>query len=761
MAMSHFAVDIADTAALATAAASAASDEPRQFKTSAGAAAAGGFPLWRQVFLRRARIKHLLQHEWFADVCTAHATALEENRRLIASHASILAVRSAAAAQEGVSGAAGTSSLLTEQRLLVQSGQDAAVLKQQVRTVQAAAAAAQRQYEKHRRHLETQLLLLQQQVQQQQQVLAEKDRELLHQQRLLREKEEEVSEKEAQAAATRRTCLLLVQQQQQQQQAVQKAQQEVAAKALETEGYLRELLRYKQAEAASLELLQQQIQAAPQASADRPIATSVSTIEPTRDTAAAAVCSCTGQQHQEAIAAVKASVSGSVSAFTGATPTSAAARAAEAAIPETRAADAEPSNSNSNSNRRNSTASRGPLGRCRPPLRLVQSARMHTGAALCCCCRTTAAAGDARAAELFVSGGADGTLAVRAAASGRSLYSFVPSPLRAACTAVDLLLRHQPNVPAPLQEQQQQEAVALVGCMDATLYVAQLPRGKVVETLKAHAGSILACGFMQPQGDTTTMAAASTAPASAAWSVANDRSVRLWDLHRSACSRTAVLLSRPTAAAAAESGLLLVGHRNGTLGVFSPSSPCSGKSKGSNGFWVPDIVSHTMHNSEAIVGLAISNDRHTVCTLGEDKTVQLWDLRMLLQHRREQQVVLAHPLLRRNTVVASPCFSPCGRMLAAATGNYLLVWNMQHSAGVQTRQLVESAEDLAKGRSTAVDGDVENLLALRMQQPQQKDDEGHPQVLHCADAEICCLSWSSSSSRLFAGCRDGTVLVWE
>ena len=742
------------------AAASAEFDAPREPKAAGADAAAGELPLWRQIFLRRARIKHLLQHEWFADVCTAHAAALEENRRLLANHASILAVRSAAAAQEGVTAAAaaaaGTGSPSTDQRLLVQSAQDAAALKQQVRAIQAAAAAAQRQYEKHRRHLETELLLLQQQIQQQQQVLAEKDRELLQQQRQLREKEEEVSEKEAQAAATRRTCLLLVQQQQQQQQAVQKAQQEVAAKALETEGYLRELLRYKQAEAASLELLQQQMRSASPANADHAVATYTPACASARGIAVEGAPACARQQIQPAAEAVRAAVV----AHAAAAPASAAARAAAAATSETNAGG-KACSKGSSSNRSNSGASRGAAGESRPPLRLVHSDRLHAGAALCCCCSPTAAAGNASATELFISGGADGTLAVRAAASSRNVYTFIPSPLWAACTAVDLLLRQQPYAQVQQEVQQQQEAVVLVGCIDAALYVAQLPRGKVVETLKGHGGSIVACGFIQPQGDTAAAtAAASTSPAAAAWSVGNDRSVRLWDLHRSACSRAAVLFSRPTAAAAAERGLLLVGHRNGTLGVFSPSSPCSGNSKSSSSSsWSPDIVSSAMHNSEAIVGVAISPDRYTVCTLGEDKTLQLLDLRMLLQHRQEQQAVLTHPLLRRNTVVASPCFSPCGRMLAAATGSHLLLWDLQKAAGVHTA--AGATSDILGSRNTGQDGVGEDLSAVRLQQLQQMNDDRLLSVLHCADAEICCLSWSSGSRRLFAGCRDGGVFVWE
>ncbi|CDJ51807.1 WD-repeat protein, putative [Eimeria brunetti] len=755
MAMRQIAADKAGAEAPNEAAAAAAADTQRGSKAAAAhVAASRGLPLWRQVFLRRARIKHLLQHEWFADVCTAHAAALEENRRLLANHASILAVRSAAAAQEGVAAAAaaaaGTGSPSTDQRVMVESAQDAAALKQQVRTIQAAAAAAQRQHEKHRRHLETELLVLQQQVQQQQQALADKDRELLQHQRLLREKEEEVSEKEAQAAATRRTCLLLVQQQQQQQLAVQRAQQEVAAKALETEGYLRELLRYKQAEAASLELLQQQMHSAQPGSCDSSNATSTPAAAPIRDVGAEAATACIRQQNQGTAEAVRAVVA----AHAAAAPAPAAARAAAAAAPETNVIPGE-SSSSSNEGRI------GTVGKSRPPTRLVQSTRMHNGAALCCSCRAATSAGDAAAAELLISGGADGTLAVRSTAAGRTPFSFVPSPLQAACTAVDLLLQQQPCAQGQPQEQRQQEALALVGCVDAALYVTQLPRGKVVETLKGHVGSVIACGFIQQQRSTgAATAATSTAPA-AAWSVANDRSVRLWDVHRSACTRTAVFLSRPTAAAGAERGLLLVGHRNGTLGVFSPFNPSSGRSKGSSSTWVPDIVSPAMHNAEAIVGVAISNDGHSVCTLGEDKTLQLLDLRMLLQHRPEQQAVLTHPLLRRNTVVASPCFSPCGRMLAAATGSHLLLWDLQKRTGERIPQARDAADDMLRSRSTGLDRVGENLSALRLQQLQQEEDEVLLSVLHCAAGEICCLAWGTSSSRLFAGCRDGTVVAWE
>ncbi|CDJ40544.1 WD-repeat protein, putative [Eimeria tenella] len=282
--------DAAVAPAAAAAAASTEADVGEDTKVKETATLRKKYPVWRQVFLRRARIKHLLQHEWFAAVCTAHAAALEENRRLLANHASVLAVRAAAAAHGGAVSTARTGSLPTDQRLLLQATQDTVALRQQVRTIQAAAAATQRQYEKHQRHIEAELLLLQQKVQQQQQLLAEKDRDLLQQQRLLREKEEEVAEKEAQTAAARRTCLLLVQQQQQQQQAVQQAQQEAASKALEIEGYLRELLRYKQAEAASLELLQQKIHAVPPADTDSVAAFAPTVADPLGNPGTATAC---------------------------------------------------------------------------------------------------------------------------------------------------------------------------------------------------------------------------------------------------------------------------------------------------------------------------------------------------------------------------------------------------------------------------------------------------------------------------------------
>ncbi|XP_026191689.1 autophagy-related protein 16 [Cyclospora cayetanensis] len=689
-------------------------------------------PLWREVFLRRARIKHLLQHDWFAAVCAAHAAAVEENRRLLANHASTLAVRSAAAAQEGLAAAAtsaaagGPCAAQTEHHL--QNTPDSAVLKQQIRAIKAAAAATQRQYEQRQQQLETELLVLMQQVQQQQQLLAEKDSELLQQQRQLREKEEEIAENEAQAAATRRTCLLLVQQQQQQQQAVQKAQQEVAAKALETEGYLRELLRYKQAEAASLELLQDQMRTSA-SSADAHLGPSTG-LTSGRDTPAAA--SLLRSRQEPSADSESAHAVAAARAAAGGTPTAAAALPSSSPPPN-----------------ESTSIDRNCEGSCRPPLRLLRTIHMQNGSVLCCCSRPIeATAGRATAGELFVSGGADGTLAVLGGVRPGGLYSVQPSPLRAACTAVDVLLLRQKETAA-----RSQEALALIGCIDAALYVTQLPRGKVLQTLKGHSGgAIVACGFLQPKGD------AASATAEAAWSVANDRSLRLWDIHRSASSRCTTLQSRPTAAAAAADGaMLLIGHRNSTLSLFTPSSrSSSGSSRSNSRIWSADMVSPPLHSGEGVVGVAISPNGHTVCTLGEDKVLQLLDLRMMLQQRHQEQT-LTHPLLRCNTVAAAPCFSPCGSLLAVATGSHLLIWDLKQKAA--SCNAVKASHALSSNSSGA-DMVSDSLAALQVQ---QLYGDGPISVLHGGSAEISCLAWSNcgNSSRLFAGCRDGTVCVWE
>ncbi|OEH80370.1 putative WD-repeat protein [Cyclospora cayetanensis] len=336
-------------------------------------------------------------------------------------------------------------------------------------------------------------------------------------------------------------------------------------------------------------------------------------------------------------------------------------------------------------------------GSCRPPLRLLRTIHMQNGSVLCCCSRPIeATAGRATAGELFVSGGADGTLAVLGGVRPGGLYSVQPSPLRAACTAVDVLLLRQKETAA-----RSQEALALIGCIDAALYVTQLPRGKVLQTLKGHSGgAIVACGFLQPKGD------AASATAEAAWSVANDRSLRLWDIHRSASSRY--------------------------------------------------MVSPPLHSGEGVVGVAISPNGHTVCTLGEDKVLQLLDLRMMLQQRHQEQT-LTHPLLRCNTVAAAPCFSPCGSLLAVATGSHLLIWDLKQKAA--SCNAVKASHALSSNSSGA-DMVSDSLAALQVQ---QLYGDGPISVLHGGSAEISCLAWSNcgNSSRLFAGCRDGTVCVWE
>ncbi|PFH34427.1 WD domain, G-beta repeat-containing protein [Besnoitia besnoiti] len=231
-------------------------------------------PVWQYVFLRRAAVRDRVQSRWFRDVLASYSSVAEENVHLLVANASALSPFASGAGLQvppfgprPFDGGPPASSSRTSPRVkgsdapspgaLEAGAQEEAAggvdmgrvigaleirLAETLRRMDAAegsAAALTAKLEQTRNQLEEKVL----------------ESDVLR--RLVGEREEELGDREAELGEARKACAFLQNERSQLQAALQMAQQEVMEKALENERYLRELLRYKEAEATRLNEMQQ------------------------------------------------------------------------------------------------------------------------------------------------------------------------------------------------------------------------------------------------------------------------------------------------------------------------------------------------------------------------------------------------------------------------------------------------------------------------------------------------------------------------
>ncbi|EPR64980.1 WD domain, G-beta repeat-containing protein [Toxoplasma gondii GT1] len=258
-------------------------------------------PVWQYVFLRRAAVRDRIQSRWFQDLLLSYSLVMEENVHLLAENASALtsfaANFPAAAGERTAHGsfsrhrhdgleaefsglvhgqvsdnfASGSRSAgETQKPGICEPSVEAAVGKSgkpctetksgDVDSTRAVIGALRAQLGETSRRLvaaEESIVSVNEKLEQTRKMLEEKTIEGDVLRRLVGEREEELGDRETELAEAKKACAFLQNERNQLQQALQTAQQEVMEKALENERYLRELLRYKEAEATRLNEMQQ------------------------------------------------------------------------------------------------------------------------------------------------------------------------------------------------------------------------------------------------------------------------------------------------------------------------------------------------------------------------------------------------------------------------------------------------------------------------------------------------------------------------
>ncbi|CBZ54032.1 putative WD-repeat protein [Neospora caninum Liverpool] len=256
-------------------------------------------PVWEYVFLRRSVVRDRIQSRWFQDLLSSYNLVVEENVHLLAENATALtnfastflvsgdkAGRGSLSprhegADSGFSGssrnASGDMSSLgppgpgeAHKPGIREPGAHATAVKGvaaheetksgEVDSARLLIGALEAQLGETSRRMvaaEESVIALNEKLERATKLLDEKTVESDVFRRLVGEREEELVDRETELAEAKKACAFLQNERRQLQQTLQVAQQEVMEKALENERYLRELLKYKEAEATRLNEMQQ------------------------------------------------------------------------------------------------------------------------------------------------------------------------------------------------------------------------------------------------------------------------------------------------------------------------------------------------------------------------------------------------------------------------------------------------------------------------------------------------------------------------
>jgi WD40 repeat protein len=183
--------------------------------------------------------------------------------------------------------------------------------------------------------------------------------------------------------------------------------------------------------------------------------------------------------------------------------------------------------------------------------------------------------------------------------------------------------------------------IGIMGSSESQLAVFDCMSKKILKDLKGHGGKIKGCGFL---GNRTK-----------AFSVATDRTIKIWDLNRGGPIRSVPVVSQLVHGVSSQDGSLIVtGHLNGKISIWTQS----------------DKVCEVSAHSESCVGLALSSDARYIASLGKDGSLALIDMNM----------ANAGPLYTLRgfslpTVDTNPVFSPDTRMVAACTNGSVCIWD--------------------------------------------------------------------------------------
>jgi hypothetical protein len=138
----------------------------------------------------------------------------------------------------------------------------------------------------------------------------------------------------------------------------------------------------------------------------------------------------------------------------------------------------------------------------------------------------------------------------------------------------------------------------LIGSSESQLSLVDF-NGRLLKDLKGHGGKVKSCGFLGSKGK--------------AFSVATDRTIKLWDLTRACPIRSVPVTSQLIGAAATLDGTMIVTcHLNGKISVWSPHDK------------ICEVEAHT----DTCLGVSLSPDGRYITSVAKDNTVAVIDLHM-------------------------------------------------------------------------------------------------------------------------------------
>ena len=183
--------------------------------------------------------------------------------------------------------------------------------------------------------------------------------------------------------------------------------------------------------------------------------------------------------------------------------------------------------------------------------------------------------------------------------------------------------------------------LVLVGTSESQLSLLDM-NGRLLKDLKGHSGKVKGCGFL---GSKTK-----------AFSVATDRTLKLWDLTRASPIRSVPVTSQLVGGVATLDGTMMVTcHLNGKLTVWSQTDK------------ICEVDAHT----DACLGLALSPDGRFITSVGKDDTVAIVDI-----HMAQSGPIHTLSGFKALLVDTAPTVSMDSRLISVCTSGGIQSWDL-------------------------------------------------------------------------------------
>ena len=181
----------------------------------------------------------------------------------------------------------------------------------------------------------------------------------------------------------------------------------------------------------------------------------------------------------------------------------------------------------------------------------------------------------------------------------------------------------------------------LVGTSESIVSLVDM-NGRSIKDLKGHGGKVKSCGFLESKNK--------------AFSVASDRTIKLWDLQRACPIRSVPVTSQLVGGAATVDGTMMVtAHLNGKVTVWS----------------LQDKICEIDAHSDTCLGISLSPDGRFITSVGKDDTLAVIDIHMA-------QCGPIHKLTGFKALAAetAPACSLDSRIVSVASAKGICSWDL-------------------------------------------------------------------------------------